>query len=107
MKRYTAIFLIFLCLTISITRLIPAFAVGNTFTQGIYKLSDFNISKTGIFTIQNVSETKGMYLYILDENQVVMESIRLEPTIQKLVTIPINPDYIILIIGEGEIYITA
>ena len=43
----------------------------------------------------------------LDENQVVIESIRLEPSIQKLVTIPINPDYIILIIGEGEIYITA
>ena len=69
MKRFVAIFLIFLCLTFSVIRLIPAFAVGNIFTQGIYKLSDFNISNTGIFTIQNVSETEGMYLYILNENQ--------------------------------------
>ena len=106
MKRFVAIFLIFLCLTFSVIRLIPAFAVGNVFTQGIYKLSDFNISNTGIFTIQNVSETEGMYLYILDENQVVMESIRLTPSTQKLDTIPIKPNYIILIIGKGELYFT-
>lgn len=107
MKRFTVIFLIFLCLTFSVIRLIPAFAVGNIFTQGIYKLSDFNISNTSIFTIQNISKTEGMYLYILDENQVVIESIRLVPSIQKLDTVPIKPDYIILIIGKGEVYFTS
>lgn len=106
MKRFTVIFLIFLCLTFNVIRLISVFAVGNIFTQGIYKLSDFNLSNTGIFTIQNVSETEGVYLYILDENQVVMESIRLVPSIQKLDTVPIKPNYIILIIGKGEVYIT-
>ena len=104
MKKFTVIFLIFLCLTFSVIRLISAFAIGNVFTQGIYKLSDFNISNTSIFTIQNISETEGMYLYILDENQVVLESIRLIPSIQKLDTVPIKPNYIILIIGKGEIY---
>jgi hypothetical protein len=106
MKRFVAIFLIFLCLTFSVIRLIPAFAVGNVFTQGIYKLSDFNISNTGIFTIQNVSETEGMYLYILNENQDTMESIRLAPSIQKFDTVPIKTSYTILIIGKGEVYIT-
>lgn len=105
MKRFAVIFLIFLCLTFNVIKLIPAFAVGNVFTQGIYKLSDFSISKTGIYTIQNVSETEGMYLYILDENQVVLESIRLVPSIQKLDIVPIKPNYIILIIGNGEVYI--
>ncbi|GEP66543.1 hypothetical protein CBE01nite_43110 [Clostridium beijerinckii] len=105
MKRFTILFLIFLCLTFSVIRLIPAFAVGNIFTQGIYKLSDFNFSKTGIFTIQNISNTEGMYLYILDENQVVMESIRLRPSTQKLDTVPIKPNYIVLIIGKGEVYL--
>ena len=104
MKRFIAIFLIFLCFTFSVIRLIPAFAIGNIFTQGIYKLSDFNISNAGIFTIQNISNTEGMYLYILDENQVVIESIRLTASIQKLDTVPIKPDYVILIIGKGEVY---
>lgn len=106
MKRFTAIFLIFLCLTFNIIESKPAVAAGNTFTQGIYKLSDFNFSNTSIFTIQNISQTEGMYLYILDENQVVIESIRLSPSIQKLDTIPIKPNYIILIIGKGVVYFT-
>lgn len=106
MKKVTVIFLIFLCLSFNLIRLKPVFAIGNTFTQGIYKLSDFNISDTGIFTIQNISTTEGMYLYILDENQVVMESIRLIPSIQKLDTVPIKPGYVILIIGKGEVYFT-
>lgn len=106
MKRFVAIFLIFLCLTLNILTLKPAFAVSNVFKQGIYKLSDLNLSQTSIFTIQNVSVTEGMYLYILDENQVVMESIRLAPSQQKLDTVPIKPNYIILIIGKGEVYLT-
>lgn len=106
MKKVTVIFLIFLCLSFNLIRLKPVFAIGNTFTQGIYKLSDFNISNTGIFTIQNISDTEGMYLYILDENQVVMESIRLKPSRQKLDTVPIKPEYVILIIGKGEVYFT-
>ncbi|MEQ8156040.1 MAG: hypothetical protein ABRQ25_14315 [Clostridiaceae bacterium] len=106
MKRFTVIFLIFLCLSFSVIRSIPAFAAGNIFTQGIYKLSDFNISNTTIFTIQNISKTEGMYLYIIDENQVVMESLRLVPSIQKLDIIPIKPDYVILIVGKGEVYVT-
>ncbi|WP_252229009.1 hypothetical protein [Clostridium sp. ZBS15] len=106
MKRFAVIFLIFLCLTFNGVGLVSVFAVGNIFSQGIYKLSDFGIPNTGIFTIQNVSQTEGMYLYILDENQVVMESIRLVPSIQKLDTVPIKSNYIILIIGKGEVYIT-
>lgn len=105
MKRFAVKFLILLFLTFNVIRLIPAFAVGNIFTQGIYKLSDFNISNTGIFTIENVSETEGMYLYILNENQDTMESIRLVPSIQKFDTVPIKPNYSILIIGKGEVYI--
>lgn len=108
MKRFTVIFLIFLCLTFYVIRLIPVFtaAATNTFVQGIYKLSDFNISNTSIFTIQNISKSEWMYLYILDENQVIMESLRLTPSIQKLDTVPIKPNYIILIMGKGEVYFT-
>lgn len=105
MKRFAVIFLIFFCLTFNVIRLMPIFGVGNIFTQGIYKLSDFNISNTGIFTIENVSQTEGMYLYILDKNQDIMESIRLAPSIQKFDTVPIKSDYTILIVGKGEVYI--
>jgi len=52
MKRFTVLFAIFLCLTFNVIRLKPAFATTNTFTQGIYKLSDFNPSKSNIYFFQ-------------------------------------------------------
>jgi hypothetical protein len=107
MKKFTTLFLTFLCLSFNIIGLKTTFAVSNNFTQGIYKLSDLNPSKSGIYTIQNISGTEGMYLYILDKDQVVMESIRLIPSVQKLDTVPIKPDYVILIIGKGEVYFTS
>ena len=108
MKRFIGIFLISLYLTFNVTRLKPALAIsGNLFSQGIYKSSDLNISKSDIFTIQNVSTEKRMYLYILDENQVIVESIRLLPNIQKFDTVPLKPNYVILIVGEGQVYLTS
>ena len=55
MKKFTALFLIFLCLTLNVIGLKPAFAITNTFTQGIYKLSDFNPSKSNIYFFSNIS----------------------------------------------------
>lgn len=108
MKRFIGIFLISLYLTFNVIGLKPAFAIsGNLFLQGIYKLSDFNISQNDVFTIQNISTEKNMYLYILDENQVIVESIRLLPNIQKFDTVPLKPNYVILIVGEGQVYLTS
>lgn len=107
MRRFIKVFLIILCLSFNIVTSKSAFAVSNVFKQGIYTLADFNVSDTGIFTIQNVSTTEGMYLFIFDENQVTMSSLRLVPSIQKLDTIPIKSNYTILIVGKGEVYIST
>ncbi|MNI73584.1 hypothetical protein D3C73_1296030 [compost metagenome] len=47
-----------------------------------------------------------MYLYILDENLVIVESIRLLPTIQKLDTVPLKSSYTILVVGKGQVYLS-
>ena len=106
MKKFTVIFLIFLCLTFSVIRLIPAFAVGNTFTQGIYKLSDFNVSESNSFTVSNPTPTTGMFLIIFDKNVNVLEAIRIIPNSEKFDLMPIMPDYRILIFGKGELHFT-
>ena len=107
MRKFIIVFLVFLCLSFNIIGLKPAFAAANVFKQGIYTLSDFNVSDTGIYTIQNVSTTEGMYLFIFDANQVTLASLRLVPSIQKFDTIPIKPNYTILIVGKGEVYIST
>lgn len=106
MKRFLSAFLISFYLIFNTVGLRYAFSQSNIYAQGIYTLSDFNISKTSTFAIQNVSRTDHMYLFVFDENLGVVELLRLPPNSPKVDTVPIDPDDIILLIGKGEIYLT-
>ncbi|WP_315079922.1 hypothetical protein [uncultured Clostridium sp.] len=106
MKRFTVLFLIFLCVTFNVIGLKPAFAIGNTFTQGIYQLSDFNPSKNNTYFFSNISSTNTIYFIVLDENQVILHAIRLTPDSEEHITVPILPNYRVVILGKGEVYIT-
>jgi hypothetical protein len=106
MKKFTISFLIFLCLSFNIIGLTPAFAIGNVYRQGIYKPSDFNSLGSSGYAISNTSSNQLMYLIILDENLFVIEAIRLQPSSEKFDLIPMAPDYKILIIGKGDLYIS-
>ncbi len=105
MKKIIILFLAFLCLSFSIIKLKPAFAAANTFTQGIYKVSDFGKSKNNIYTIQNIRPQDNIYVTILDENLNVIEGVRLLPKSPKVDTIPVKDNFKVIIIGKGEVSI--
>ena len=104
MKRIIVLFLIFFSLTFNIIGLKTTFAITNTFTQGIYKSSDLIPSKSNTYSFSNISSTDGAYLIILDENQVINHAIRLLPNSETHITVPILPDYRVVILGKGEVY---
>lgn len=106
MKKSIILFLIFLCLSFSIIELKSAFAVGNIFTQGIYKVSDFGKSKNQIYTFQNIRPQDNIYVTILDENLNVIEGVRLLPKSPKVDTVPIKDNFKVIIIGNGEVTIS-
>ena len=106
MKRFTVLFLICLCLTFILIGLKPAFATTNTFTEGIYKLSDLNPSKNGVYFFSNVSSTDNIYMIIMDENQTIHHSILL-PNSEQHITVPILPNYRVILLGKGEMYFNA
>lgn len=106
MKRIITLFLIFFSLTFNMIQLKSVFAITNTFTQGIYKPSDLMPSKRNVYYFSNISSNDGSYMIILDENQIVNQTIRLEPNSGKYVTIPILPNYRVIILGKGELYFT-
>lgn len=107
MKRFSILFLIFLSLTFIAFGLKPVFSAtaSNTFTQGIYKLSDFTPSTNGVYSISNVSATYYIGVIITDEDQNILQDIRLKPNSEKHNTIPINSNDTIILIGKGEVYI--
>jgi hypothetical protein len=104
MKKFATILLILMTLVFSTFITTPAFAA-NTFKEGVYKSADFNFSANETYIVQNISPTYSVYLTLYDENQLIIQSIRLEPKSAKYNLIPLKPDYRIVIVGNGEVFI--
>lgn len=103
MKKKIIVFLLFSCFLLGISSN-TAYAV-NVFKEGVYKVADFNISEDNQYLVQNVSQTEDVYLQVFDENQILVQSIRLQPNSEKFNLVKITPEHRIVIVGGGSIYI--
>ena len=103
MKKLTTLsILIFLLFNIIVTD--PTLAA-TSFKEGIYQVSDLNISKGNNYTIQNTSTNDSIFMIIFDKNQYELQSIHLSPKSIKYSLIPLEPSYRIVIVGTGEVTI--
>ena len=102
MKKFIILFLISIFFLFNLT--FPTFAV-NIFKEGVYKTADFNFSSNNTHIVQNVSSTNSVYILLFDENQLQLQAIRLEPKSEKYNLLPLKPEYRIVIIGNGEVFI--
>ena len=106
MKKCTILFLIFLCLFFNVIGLKVAFAVDATFKEGIYTVANFDASPSNAYIIKNVSKTNGVRVIIYDEDHKDMQTIKLQPDSTEVDVITIQPNYIIVVVGYGEVNIT-
>ncbi len=104
MKKFISTFLISLFLSLLIFTQ-SAYAI-NIFDEGVYQVSDFNLSPENKYIVQNISENQSIYLQVFDENQIILQSIRLPPKSDKFNLTTLLPDYRIVIVGKGNIYIS-
>ena len=102
MKKCTVLFLFILFFSFNIVNVALA---DNTFKEGVYKLSDFNVSTNNVYTVQNISKTGAVFMQVFDENRLVIQSMFLNPTSAKYTLLPLKPDYRIVFVGKGEIYL--
>ena len=107
MKKFTILFLIFLCLSFDFFG-VTTFAVSSTnvLKEGVYTLSDLNISPDNLYDIVNVSSEEDAYILIFDENYVIMQSLRLSPSIKSFNLVPLKPNNKLVILGKTEVYIS-
>lgn len=68
MKKNIATTLILVCLFFNSLALIPTFAV-TTFKEGVYQLSNLNVTPKNRYTIQNISPNNSVYIALFDEDQ--------------------------------------
>lgn len=101
MKKFT----IFLIILIFISSNIPAFAA-TVLKEGVYKPAYFNYSSNILYNVQNISPDTSVYFAVFDENQVVLQAVKLEPQSPLFNIPPLKPNYRIAVIGNGEVTIS-
>ena len=104
MKKFIAMILIFLSLSFSIFTQ-SVYSV-NIFNEGVYRAADFNFSPENKYIVQNISDKNSVYLQVFDENQLLLQSIRLSPNSDKYNLLPLLPEYRIVIVGKGNVFIS-
>lgn len=102
MKRFIAIFSIFLLLSLNINT-INAFAQHKIFTQGLYNFKDTGLSIGSTYKIRNLSPTGKSVVIVFDSNQMMQEFIRLESNSPDYLIKPLDYGYIIIVVGGGSI----
>ena len=106
MKKFITTSLISLCLLFTMIGAAPR-PVTNVFKEGVYRLTNFeNILAPKIFYAQNVSQNKDAYLVVYDNNFLALQAIKLEPKSIKYNSVPLKSDYRIVLIGDGEVYLS-
>jgi hypothetical protein len=104
MKNFSIMLLILICLFLNVFKAVPTFAA-TSFNEGIYQLSDLNISQGNSYSIKNTSPNNSVYMILFDENQHELQSIHLSPLSTNYLLIPLQPNYRIVIDGDGEVTI--
>ena len=102
MKKFIILF--FLFVSLNIINPMSAFAQ-NILKQGLYNVSDLNISQGKFYTVQNFSKTDSSFVQFFDENQKIIQAIQLAPNSLKYDVIAIEPNFTVVVLGKGEISI--
>lgn len=106
MKKFIAAFLILLSLLSAMIGAVPR-PTTNVFKEGVYRLSNLeNLPISKIFYVQNISLDKEAYIIVYDSNFVALQALKLEAQSVKYNLVPLKSDYRIVLIGDGEIYLS-
>ncbi|EKQ51580.1 MULTISPECIES: hypothetical protein [unclassified Clostridium] len=106
MKKFIAIFSIFLFLSFNINIITAVAESTKTFSQGFYRIKDLNLMPNTSYNIQNISSTTPVFVIVFNSNQQIQQSIRLEINSIKYPLAPLQFDYTIVVIGNGEVAFT-
>ncbi|AGX44215.1 hypothetical protein [Clostridium saccharobutylicum] len=105
MKKFITSLLILIYLLFNI--IVPTYAAAtNIFKEGVYKTNDFNLTDNKNYAVQNTSSKDGIYVLIFDENQIGLQYVRLKPNSDKFNLVPLKNNYRIVILGDGEAFIS-
>lgn len=105
MRKFTVLLLSLICLSFNMLIATPVSAA-TVLKEGVYKVNELNLSSDIIYNIENTSTTNSINLFVFNKDEVIQQSIRLQPKSPKYNLLPLQADYKISIIGKGEALIS-
>lgn len=75
-------------------------------TEGVYNVKDFSVPSSEFHYVQNTSKTDVSYFITFNQDETIMQAIRLVPNSNKYELYPLDPSYRIVIIGKGSILLS-
>lgn len=103
MKKFIAIFSIFLILSFSINTITAVAQLdSSTFSEGFYSIDDLKLLPNVSYKAQNVSPNK-VFLIVFDSDQKIQQSIRFEPNSPKYNIKPLQFGNRVVIVGQGKL----
>jgi hypothetical protein len=105
MKKFILALSFFLFLLFNIN-IIPSMGVSRIVKKGFYTLDDLKLSPNSNYTVQNNSFNERAYILVFDSEQNFIQALRLRPQSLKYDLIPLQKDYKIVVVGNGEVLIS-
>ncbi|WP_315072616.1 hypothetical protein [uncultured Clostridium sp.] len=103
MKKLAIIFSIFLLLTFTMNNItVIAAPDPQTFSEGFYSINDLKLIPNVSYKVKNVSSNK-VFMIVFSSDQLIQQSIRLEPNSIEYALKPMQYDDKIVVIGNGQL----
>ncbi|WP_291650388.1 hypothetical protein [Clostridium sp.] len=105
MKKFIIILLVFLSVSYVYTNAAIQFAE-SPLKEGVYRVSTFTTLLNEINYFENTLKTDDVYFVVFNENDTLIQSIKLPPNSPKHKISQLYPSYKIVIIGKGTILLS-
>lgn len=105
MKKFIAIIFISLFLNFNIVKANPQIS-SNILKEGVYNVNNITNTLGNIKNVQNISNDSSIYLILLDENETVLQTIKMKPESQKYTLNDLESNYKLILIGDGAAFLS-
>ncbi len=105
MKKVIPVFIITLFLNFISIGADPKIT-SNILKQDVYNVNDIIKILGNIHTAQNISENESIYFILLDENESVVQTIKMAPNSPKYQLQKLEPNYKIILVGDGSVFVS-
>ena len=105
MKKFIAVILFSFTLSFSTVKAAPQNTIP-PLKEGVYEANNIISTLSDLHYVQNISKTDIAYFIVFNDDETLIQSIKLIPDSHKYELYPLDPSYRIVVIGKGSVLLS-